>query len=147
MFVYLEKTYDWLPGEELWYCMRRRSGGTLVKDMYEDSKTVMRCAIGMTDDRGFKLGMGVHASFSISHQCNMENEKILDLSISLIQKKHFIGQYRRKNIFVLIQIGGGGVLLPFFVTESVSLYYICYSSTHSCAVLHVYLRFVSSSFC
>lgn len=33
--------------------------------------------------------------------------KILDLSISLIQKKkHFIGQYRRKNIFVLIHIGG-----------------------------------------
>lgn len=40
--------------------------------------------------------------------------KILDLSISLIQKKHFIGQYRRKNIFVLIHIGGG-LSSPFFL--------------------------------
>lgn len=71
VFVYLKK----MIGCQERNCMRRRSGGTLVKGMYEDSKTVMRCAIGTTDVRRFKLGTGVHASFSISHQCNTENGK------------------------------------------------------------------------
>lgn len=72
--------------------------------------------------------------------------KILDLSISLIQKKHFIGQYRRKNIFVLIHIGGG---FKFSVLSLSQKAFRCIISATAAPirVLHVYLRFVSSSFC
>ena len=50
VFVNLEKAYDRVLREELWYCMRK-SGIVgkyvrLVQDMYEGSETVVRCAVG-----------------------------------------------------------------------------------------------------
>ncbi|KAK3572894.1 hypothetical protein QTP86_010591 [Hemibagrus guttatus] len=47
----LEKAYDRVPREELWYCMRK-SGVVekyvrVVQDMYERSRTVVRCAVVM----------------------------------------------------------------------------------------------------
>ncbi|KAK3538399.1 hypothetical protein QTP86_001745 [Hemibagrus guttatus] len=47
----LEKAYDRVPREELWYCIRK-SGvaekyGRVVQDMYERSRTVVRCAVVM----------------------------------------------------------------------------------------------------
>ena len=52
VFIDLEKTYDRVPQEKLWYCMRK-SGIVekyvqLVQDMYEESETVVRCAVGTT---------------------------------------------------------------------------------------------------
>ena len=49
VFMDLEKAYDRVLQEELWYCMRK-SGiqekyVQLVQDMYEESKTVVKCAI------------------------------------------------------------------------------------------------------
>ncbi|KAK3567278.1 hypothetical protein QTP86_016087 [Hemibagrus guttatus] len=49
VFVDLEKAYDRVPREELWYCMRK-SGvaekyARVVQDMYERSRTVVRCAV------------------------------------------------------------------------------------------------------
>ncbi|KAK3570693.1 hypothetical protein QTP86_025020 [Hemibagrus guttatus] len=47
----LEKAYDRLPREELWYCMRKSGVAEryvrVVQDMYERSRTVVRCAVVM----------------------------------------------------------------------------------------------------
>ena len=58
----LEKAYDRVPWEELWYCMRK-SGIVekyvrLVQDMYEGSETVVRCAVETTES--FKVKVGLH---------------------------------------------------------------------------------------
>ena len=62
VFVDLEKGYDRVLPEELWYCMRK-SGIVekyvrLVQDMYEESETVVRCAVGTTES--FKVKAGLH---------------------------------------------------------------------------------------
>ncbi|KAK3561400.1 hypothetical protein QTP86_000596 [Hemibagrus guttatus] len=49
--IYLEKAYDRVTREELWYCMRKlgvaEKYGRVVQDMYERSRTVVRCAVVM----------------------------------------------------------------------------------------------------
>ncbi|KAK3544376.1 hypothetical protein QTP86_010149 [Hemibagrus guttatus] len=51
VFVDLEKAYDRVPREELWYCMRKSGVAgkyvRVVQDMYERSRTVVRCAVVM----------------------------------------------------------------------------------------------------
>ncbi|KAK3561668.1 hypothetical protein QTP86_012489 [Hemibagrus guttatus] len=51
VFVDLEKAYDRVPREELWYCMRKSGVAEkyvrVVQDMYERSRTVLSCAIVM----------------------------------------------------------------------------------------------------
>ncbi|KAK3506365.1 hypothetical protein QTP70_000586 [Hemibagrus guttatus] len=68
VFVDLEKAYDRVPREELWYCMRK-SGVTekyvrVVQDMYERSRTVVRCAVGQTEE--FKVEVGLHQGSALS---------------------------------------------------------------------------------
>ncbi|KAK3551343.1 hypothetical protein QTP70_015024, partial [Hemibagrus guttatus] len=58
----LEKAYDRVPREELWYC-KRKSGVAekyvrVVQDMYERSRTVVRCAVGQTEE--FNVEVGLH---------------------------------------------------------------------------------------
>ncbi|KAK3574281.1 hypothetical protein QTP86_004366 [Hemibagrus guttatus] len=47
----LENAYDRVPREELWYCMRKSGVAEkyvrVVQDMYERSRTVVRCAVVM----------------------------------------------------------------------------------------------------
>ncbi|KAK3573350.1 hypothetical protein QTP86_024040, partial [Hemibagrus guttatus] len=60
--IYLEKAYDRVPREELWYCMRKSGVAEkyvrVVQDMYERSRTVVRCAVGQTEE--FKVEVGLH---------------------------------------------------------------------------------------
>ena len=67
VFVDLEKAYNRVPREELWYCMRK--SGILEKyvrlvQMYEESETVVRCAVGTTES--FKVKVGLHQELALS---------------------------------------------------------------------------------
>ena len=68
VFMDLEKAYDSVPQEELWYCMRK-SGIVekyvqLVQGMYDGSKTVVRCAVGTTES--FKVKVVLHQGSALS---------------------------------------------------------------------------------
>ena len=68
VYVDLEKAYNRVPREELWYCMRK-SGIVekyvrLVQDMYKESETVVRCALGTTEN--FKIKIGLHQGSMLS---------------------------------------------------------------------------------
>ena len=69
VFVDLEKAYNRVPQEELWYCMRKsrivENFVQLVQDMYEGSETVMRCAGGTTES--FKVKVGLHQRSALIH--------------------------------------------------------------------------------
>ena len=68
VFIDLEKAYDRVPREELWYCKRKsrivEKYVRLVQDMYEKSETVVRCAIGTTES--FKVKFGLHQGSPLS---------------------------------------------------------------------------------
>ncbi|KAK3526945.1 hypothetical protein QTP86_005766 [Hemibagrus guttatus] len=68
VFVDLEKAYDRVPREELWYCMRRSGVAEkyvrVVQDMYERSRTVVRCAVGQTEE--FNVEVGLHQGSALS---------------------------------------------------------------------------------
>ncbi|KAK3553254.1 hypothetical protein QTP86_032789, partial [Hemibagrus guttatus] len=68
VFVDLEKAYDSVSREELWYCMRKSGVAEkyvrVVQDMYERSRTVVRCAIGQTVE--FKVEVGLHQGSALS---------------------------------------------------------------------------------
>ncbi|KAK3533018.1 hypothetical protein QTP70_006232 [Hemibagrus guttatus] len=58
----LEKAYDRVLREELWYCMRKSGVAEkyvrVVQDMYERSRTAVRCAVGQTEE--FNVEVGLH---------------------------------------------------------------------------------------
>ncbi|KAK3506434.1 hypothetical protein QTP70_002155 [Hemibagrus guttatus] len=68
VFVDLEKAYDRVPREELWYCMRKSGIAekyvTVVQDMYERSRTMVRCAVGQREE--FKVEVGLHQGSALS---------------------------------------------------------------------------------
>ncbi|KAK3523752.1 hypothetical protein QTP70_009235 [Hemibagrus guttatus] len=68
VFVDLEKACDRLPREELWYCMRKSGVAEkyvrVVQDMYERSRTVVRCAVGQTEE--FNVEVGLHQGSALS---------------------------------------------------------------------------------
>ena len=64
----LEKAYNRVQQEELWYCMRK-SGIVekyvqLVQNMYEGSETVVRCAVRTTES--FKIKIGLHQGSALN---------------------------------------------------------------------------------
>ncbi|KAK3513083.1 hypothetical protein QTP70_000980 [Hemibagrus guttatus] len=68
-----EHSWTWrkrmtVPREELWYCMRKSGVAEkyvrVVQDMYERSRTVVRCAVGQTEE--FKVEVGLHQGSALS---------------------------------------------------------------------------------
>ena len=53
VFMDLEKTYDKVPREEVWYCMRKSGVAyeylRIVHEMYDDNTTAVKCAVGVTE--------------------------------------------------------------------------------------------------
>ncbi|KAK3511278.1 hypothetical protein QTP70_034775 [Hemibagrus guttatus] len=68
VFVDLEKAYDRVPREGLWYCMRKSGVAEkyvrVVQNMYERSRTVVRCAVGQTEE--FNVEVGLHQGSALS---------------------------------------------------------------------------------
>ncbi|KAK3565490.1 hypothetical protein QTP86_010873 [Hemibagrus guttatus] len=79
VFVDLEKVYDRVPREELWYCMRK-SGVVekyvrVVQDMYERSRTVVRCAVGQTEE--FNVEVGLHQGSALSRSMMFADDIVI----------------------------------------------------------------------
>ena len=68
LFVDLEKAYNRVLRGELWNCMRKseiiEKYVRLVQDMYEESETVVRYAVGTTES--FKVRVGLHQGSALS---------------------------------------------------------------------------------
>ena len=68
VFVDLEKAYDKVPREEVWYCMRKSGLAEkyvrIVQDMYDGSTTAVRCAVGVTE--GIEVKVGLHQGSALS---------------------------------------------------------------------------------
>ena len=62
VFVDLEKAYHKVPREEVWYFTRTSGLASkyvrIVQDMYDDSTTAVRFAVGVTE--GFEVKVGLH---------------------------------------------------------------------------------------
>ena len=68
VFVDLEKAYDRVPQEQLWHCMKKseivEKYVRFIQDMYEESETVVRCAVGTKES--FKVKVGLHQETALS---------------------------------------------------------------------------------
>ena len=68
IFIDLEKAYDRVPRQEVWNCLRLKEVEEkyirIIQDMYKDSKTLVRCAAGDTDE--FEVTVGLHQGSALS---------------------------------------------------------------------------------
>ena len=68
VFVDLEKAYDKVPREEVWYCTRKSGLAEkyvrIVQDVYDGSTTAVRCAVGVTEE--FEVKVGLHQGSALS---------------------------------------------------------------------------------
>ena len=68
MFIDLEKAYDRIPRDEVWYCLRLAGVSEayvkVIQDMYEGSKTMVRCTVGTT--KAFYVKVGLHQGSALS---------------------------------------------------------------------------------
>ena len=68
VFVDLEKANDKVLQRELWYCMGIsgivKKYMQFVQDVYKESKTVVRCAVGTTES--FKIKVGLHQGLALN---------------------------------------------------------------------------------
>ena len=62
VFVDLENAYDRVPGELIWWCLRKKGVPdwyvTIIQDMYNDGETLVSTIAG--DTEYFHVGVGLH---------------------------------------------------------------------------------------
>ena len=67
-FIDLEKAYDRVPRDEVWYCMRKSGVSEVyvrvVQDMYRNSMTTIRSTVGYTE--WFNVEVGLHQGSALS---------------------------------------------------------------------------------
>ena len=68
VFVDLEKAYDTVPRDLIWYCLRKRGVPeayvSAIKDMYKDCKTSVVTSVGETDE--MEIEVGLHQGSALS---------------------------------------------------------------------------------
>ena len=68
MFIHMEKAYDRVPQEELYWCMRAKNVPEkyiwVVQDMYIESEPVVKCMAGTSEP--FKVEVGLHQGSVLS---------------------------------------------------------------------------------
>jgi len=68
MFIDLDKAYDRVPREELYWCMRAKNVPEkyirMVQGMYIESETVVKCVAGTLEP--FKVEVGLHQGSALS---------------------------------------------------------------------------------
>jgi hypothetical protein len=68
VFIDLEKAYDRVPREVLWWALTKKDVSKkyidLIKDMYEGASTSVRTTVGKTDE--FPITIGVHQGSALS---------------------------------------------------------------------------------
>ncbi|KAK3571761.1 hypothetical protein QTP86_018721 [Hemibagrus guttatus] len=141
VFVDLEKAYDRVPREEL-YCMRKSGVAEkyvrVVQDMYERSRTVVRCAVVQTEE--FKVEVGLHQGSVLSP---FLFAMVMDqLSEESEQKEGFVGlllEYLPSMV-----ITASNFVVPFLCDQIANLEKYSPSVTVILALLRaVFLRLVS----
>ena len=82
VFVDLEKAFYKLLREEVWYCMRKSGLAVknvrMVQDVYDDSTTVVRCAVGVMERFEVKVGLHQGSAVSPCLQCWDESQQEKD---------------------------------------------------------------------
>ena len=71
----MEKAYDRVPREELYWCMRDKRVPEkyirLVKDMYHQCETVVRCAAGTSEPFAMEVGLHQGSGFGPFPDCHL----------------------------------------------------------------------------
>ena len=119
MFVDLEKAYDKVPREVVWYCMRKSGLAEkyvrIVQDMYDGSTPAVMCAVGVTE--GFEVKVGLHPGSALSPClfamvmgmadyiliCSKSKEQVEEELVSwryYLERRGMKVNYRRKTEYV-----------------------------------------------
>ena len=68
VFVNLEKAYDRVPRDLIWWCLRKKGVPegyiTIIQDMYNDCETLVSTRAG--DTEYFQVGVGLHQGSALS---------------------------------------------------------------------------------